>query len=238
MLLLHYSINILSANIDINVKTAKFFSYLCTTIYNMKFMDKPIQPIFDKNTVEFVTVAAEYCGFLERINEVSRSSFVDKTLKLLPLLYLKASLLPACERTSYVDPETFVTETDYEVLRSTIGTLMAEADDYLEVFLEDMAYSDTPIKQNISENLADLYQVLKNFICVYQLGLDYTMNDALAICKEGFNDYWGQILVNVMRALHQVRYSPDFETEETDEYDDTYTENDLYEGLDMGYDNE
>lgn len=28
-------------------------------------MEKYSQVIFDKNTVEFVTVAAEFCGFLE-----------------------------------------------------------------------------------------------------------------------------------------------------------------------------
>ena len=32
-------------------------------------MEKYSQVIFDKNTVEFVTVAAEYCGFLERTRD-------------------------------------------------------------------------------------------------------------------------------------------------------------------------
>ena len=76
------------------------------------------QPIFDANTVEFVTVAAEFCGFLERTPEMQPSEFVDRSLKLLPLLYLKASLLPDCEPLDDIEPETFVTETDYEHLRS------------------------------------------------------------------------------------------------------------------------
>ena len=29
-------------------------------------MEKESQTIFDKNVIEFVTVAAEFCGFLER----------------------------------------------------------------------------------------------------------------------------------------------------------------------------
>ena len=121
-------------------------------------MEKSNTPIiFDKNTVEFVTVAAEFCGFLERVNETKRRTFVDTALKLLPLLYLKASLLPQGERIDEFDPETFVTEGDYERVRCAIAALMGEKDDYLDVFLDDMAYSDTPIKQNISENLADIY---------------------------------------------------------------------------------
>ena len=95
--------------------------------------------------MEFVTVAAEFCGFLERVSEQKRSQFVDTALKLLPLLYLKASLLPECERMEDFDPETFVTESDYEQLRREVAALMGDRDDYLEVFLDDMMYSDTPI---------------------------------------------------------------------------------------------
>ena len=201
------------------------------------------QVIFDKNAVEFVTVAAAFCGFMERVSDMKRRDFVDKSLKLLPLLYLKASLLPACERMEESDPETFVTETDYEVVRSSVASLLGEYDDFLEVFLDDMAYSDTPIHQNISECLADIYQPLKDFICVFQLGLEQTMNDSLAICRELFAEFWGQRLVNVMRALHDVKYRQLAHGEETEEessplYEDNCTEEELYEGLDMGDDDE
>lgn len=201
------------------------------------------QVIFDKNAVEFVTVAAEFCGFMEQVSDMKRRDFVDKSLKLLPLLYLKASLLPACERMEESDPETFVTETDYEVVRSSVASLLGEYDDFLEVFLDDMAYSDTPIHQNISECLADIYQPLKDFICVFQLGLEQTMNDSLAICRELFAEFWGQRLVNVMRALHDVKYRQLAHGEETEEeaspfYEDNCTEEELYKGLDMGGDDE
>ena len=208
-------------------------------------MEKSISAIYDKNTVEFVTVAAEFCGFLERTGEMKRRPFVDKALKLLPLLYLKASLLPEyAERMDEFDPETFVTEGDYERVRAGVAALMGRYDDYLDVFLDDMAYSDTPICQTISEGLADIYQSVKDFICVYQLGLGRTMNDALVVCRENFSEFWGQRLLNVMRALHDVKYNVRQETdEEADEplpavfdADANYTEDDLYEGLDTGED--
>ncbi len=210
--------------------------YLCASI-SVIMEEKNSQVIFDKNAVEFVTVAAEFCGFMERVSDMKRRDFVDKSLKLLPLLYLKASLLPACERMDDSDPETFVTETDYEVLRGSVASLLGEYDDYLEVFLDDMAYSDTPIHQNISECLADIYQPLKDFICVFQLGLEQTMNDSLAICRELFAEFWGQRLVNVMRALHDVKYRQLAHEEAEDEsplYEGHCTEEELYEGLDMG----
>ena len=185
-------------------------------------MEKNTQVIFDRNTVEFVTVAAEFCAFLERSERMKRSVFVDTTLKILPLLYLKASMLPEVETINEDTPESFVTEEDYEVIRLTIATIMAEKDDYLEVFLQDMAYSDTPIKATISEDLADIYQDIKDFVSVYRLGFDETMNDSLAVCKENFGLYWGQKLVNTLRALHDVKYNvkdEDIEDEEGDDED-------------------
>lgn len=183
-------------------------------------MKKESQTIFDKNVIEFVTVAAEFCAFLERAEGMKRKAFVGTTLKILPLLYLKASMLPKCEVIGEEAPETYVTEEMYEVLRINLSDIMAEKDDYLEVFLPDMAYSDQPIKKNISEDLADIYQDIRDFIFVFQLGLNETMNDALAICQENFGMLWGQKLVNTLRALHDVKYNQEPDEEEPGEEDE------------------
>ena len=181
------------------------------------------QVIFDRNVIEFVTVAAEFCGFLERAEGMKRDKFVDTSLKILPLLYLKASLLPECEMMSDEYPENYVTEETYDILRMNIASVLTEKDDYLEVFLPDMAYSDTPIKKCISEDLADIYQDIKDFIFIFQLGLNETMNDSLVICKENFGNIWGQKLVNTLRALHDVKYNTSpFEDEEKSEEEDDH----------------
>lgn len=178
-------------------------------------MEKESQVIFSKNAVEFVTVAAEYCAFLERAEGMPRNQFVAIMLKMLPLLYIKASMLPQVEPMADEAPETYVTEEIYEVLRINIADILAEKDDYLEVFLPEMAYSDTPIKKNISEDLADIYQDIKDFIFVFRLGFNETMNDSLYIVKESFGQIWGQKLVNTLRALHDVYYNlPDDEEED------------------------
>ena len=170
-------------------------------------MEKESQTIFDKNVIEFVTVAAEFCAVLERAERMKRSDFVDTSLKILPLLYLKASMLPKCETIGEGVLETYVTEEIYEILRINLAELMGDKDDYLDVFVQDMVYSDQPIKKSISEDLADIYQDIKDFIFVFQLGLNETMNDSLAICQENFGMLWGQKLVNTLRALHDVKYS-------------------------------
>ncbi len=187
----------------------------------MGSMEKDSQVIFDRNVVEFVTVAAEFCKLLEQAEGATRAKFVDTMLKVLPLLYLKATLLPPCEVTGEEAPESYVSEEVYEVLRMNLCTILADKDDYLEVFIEEMRYSDRPITGYISENLADIYQDIKDFIFVFQLGLNRTMHDALAICQENFRLHWGQKLVNTLRALHSVRYAGDEADEETDGREET-----------------
>ena len=182
-------------------------------------MKKESELIFERNVVEFVTVAAEFCKFLEQAETTPQNAFVDTSLKILPLLYLKAEMLPACERMGEDDLETFVTEDAYEVLRMNIAGIMAEKDDYLDVFVSEMKYSDQPIRKFISEELADIYQDIRDFIFVFQLGLNETMHDALAVCQENFKLYWGQKLVNALRALHDAKYNGNNDDEEDDDED-------------------
>ena len=169
--------------------------------------------IYSKNIIEFVTVSAEYCAFIERTPELEKEEFVDKIIKILPLLYLKATLLSPEEPEEESYPEKFVTENIYESIRIGIESLLGEEDSYLEVFQTDMKYSEEPLAASISEGLADIYQDLKDFISVYRLGNEPQMLEALYVCYENFVSYWGQQLVNVLRALHGIKYSPDSDEE-------------------------
>lgn len=174
--------------------------------------------VYGKNSVEFVTVAAEFCAFVERAGSMSKDEFTDKITKLLPLLYLKASLIAPEEY--YVEyPEKFVTEEVYNEIRNSVENLFGIHDTYLEVFVEEMQYSDTPITAYISEDIADIYQDIKDFLSVYRLGNDDLSRAALTECLEGFKDYWGQKIANVMRPLHSLCY-----TTNEDEYDSDYDE--------------
>lgn len=69
-----------------------------------------------------------------------------------------------------------------------------------------MKYSDQPITRYISEGLADIYQDIKDFIFVFRQGVNRNMHNALATCQDNFKLYWGQKLVNTLRALHEVKY--------------------------------
>ncbi|MBD8387509.1 DUF5063 domain-containing protein [Dysgonomonas sp. BGC7] len=165
--------------------------------------------VYSRDSIEFVTVAVQYCAFLENFEETTESELTDKLTKILPLLYLKTSLVPETDSVNEDEPEISVTEDDYNYISSKLYNVFLNNDTYLEVFLQDMKYSETPISANISEDLADIYQDLKNFITIFERGITENMNDALYVCTENFKTYWGQKLVNVLRALHSLKYATD-----------------------------
>lgn len=174
--------------------------------------------VYSRNTVEFVTVAAEFCAFLEQSEGRKRQYFVDTILKLLPLLYLKASLIPQIEEDEDFYAEEFVTEQDYEYLRSILSAIMSREDDYMDLNNQEVRFSDEPVVRSVSEDLADIYQALKNFVETYKLGIEYNMAEAVAAVSERFGLYWGQTLTDVLKALHRVKYRPS-EVEDDDGYD-------------------
>lgn len=170
-------------------------------------MEKENNPIYERNTLEFVTVALEFCTFVENAGQSGLFDFTDKAIKLLPLLYLKATLLPEVEEEENVELETTVTEDMYESVRTRIALLLGESDSYLETFHPDMQYSDTPIAAFISENLADIYQDTGNFISLFRQGNEEAMLQSIALCRNNFREFWGQQLLNALKALHAVRYN-------------------------------
>ncbi len=160
--------------------------------------------VYQEPAIEFVTVAVQTCLYLEQAMEQEKSEFIEKMLCLLPLLYLKAKLLPKASEEMDGYPERFVTESEYDDIRQMVAAKLGSDDAYLEVFVEDMRYSDEPITAFISENIADIYQEVKDLACNYQTREESVMNDALVNCLEGFEQHWGQKLLNVLRPLHML----------------------------------
>jgi len=170
-------------------------------------MDKNSDPVYSRHVIEFVAVANEFCKYAEHASEIKGEELLKILQRLLPLLYLKASFLPVF--TPFFDDtnEKFVTENDWTRIHDDFRKKIGSANDYLEVFDEKINDSEGPVSASISENMADMYQDLKNFIILYQTGTVEVMNDALWECRMNFENYWGQKLVNALRAVHKFNYS-------------------------------
>ena len=84
--------------------------------------------VYQDATIEFVTVAAQTCLFLEHTAETDRHEFIEKILCLLPLLYLKTRLLHRPEALLDGEPQHFVQEEDYHYIQSGVKNLLGTDD--------------------------------------------------------------------------------------------------------------
>lgn len=170
-------------------------------------MDENNDPVYSRNVIEFVAVANEFCKYAERASGLKGDELLKILQRILPLMYIKASLLPSLDPFFEDGNEKFVTESEWisvnDILREKFGT----ANDYLEVFDEKISDTEGPVLSSISENIADIYQDIKDFLLLYQTGTSEVMNDAIWECRMNFENFWGQKLVNAMRAIHKFLYS-------------------------------
>lgn len=169
--------------------------------------------VYNRDILEFAAAALEFCTWMEHEAVSGRTRFVKRATKLLPLLYLKTSLLPDMPE-SDDEGAHFITEETYDLLRTRIAGLLGEYDTFLDTFSPDMPYSDTPVAAFISENLADIYQALGNFVYLFRQGDENTMFQALSACTAAFRQYWGQSLLNALKALHAIRYDDDMQADD------------------------
>ena len=161
-------------------------------------------PVYSRQVIEFVTVANEFCSFMEAAGQFERLDFIHKIQKLLPLLYLKGSLILEMESVLDEGNEKFVTEQEYDFVKDQVQAHMGELDDYSELWNAKVPDNTEPVITSISENMADIYQDLKDFVSLYSMGTTEIMNDAVWECKMNFENYWGQILVNALRVIHRI----------------------------------
>lgn len=160
------------------------------------------------NSLAFIALTNEYCHALEEAADCDRDQFMAQMLKLLPRIYIAASDLERDVSYSEYEILPSLEEESYNQVRDLVSQLMADEDVYLEVFAEDMKYSDMPIATSISENLSDLYQEFFNFIASVKEADTDVQLELIGQCKANFRNYWGQTLCNVMRALNTAYYNP------------------------------
>lgn len=170
----------------------------------MQTPDQNLSP----NDLTFIALCNEYNETLFKAPQMEKEDFVRQMLRLLPRIYMSASdIKPSLFEEPSDCIESRMDESLYDSMRNPIATLLGEDDTYLEVFQEDMKYSDTPIGASISEGLADIMQVTYNLVETVRDLPTEMISSALIEVREDFNGYWSQTLCNVMRPLNQLYYN-------------------------------
>lgn len=172
-------------------------------------MSNSDSPVYQQRVIDFVACANEFCTCLEEINNSTLGDFIKSLNLLLPKMYAAAIDLPLLDAKFEEFGQRFVNEQDYEYLKNMLAFKLGQYDSFEEVFDRDRVEYEDAVAADISEYLADIYQDIKDFLLLYQLGSEEVMYEAIWECQQNMAGLWGQKLVNVLRPIHYLNYSED-----------------------------
>ena len=165
--------------------------------------------------LEMITVANEYCLFFEKAENYPTEEILNYFQKIGPLLYLKGTLLPQIATDDPGLGERFVTEEQWEQIFKVLRDKFGENDIY-----HTHDHNFDSVQASLSDNVADIYQDMKDFILLYQKNTETARQHAIAQCRDHFSWHWGPALLHALAAVHQLLYreqiNPDVLNEETD----------------------
>lgn len=158
-----------------------------------------------KPVIEMATVANEFCYFLENLDKKEKDTLLEFMQRILPLLYLKGSLLPLMEPEYPEANERFVTEEQWERVFTELREKLEKDDEYW--IIDPLYINETePLKASISENLADIYQDMKDFLVLLQKNTVAARENAIYQCRLLHGDHWGYKVGNIFTRIHHLIY--------------------------------
>jgi len=161
----------------------------------------PNEPVFNKNVLEVLTISNELCLLIDNSDKYDKNDFLIILHRLLPLLYLKASLLKKVQASNPDASERFVTEEQYELIYQTMKKLFANGD----IFYVS-SKKENQIKVSLAEFVTDIYQDMKDFLMLYQKSSISAKENAINECVTLFEKHWGPKLIASLQALHLSIY--------------------------------
>jgi len=200
----------------------------------MQNRQSELHPVFRKESIDFVTVANEFCLLAERAGDFSKIELLTRAHKLLPLLYFKTAVLPQPAESIGEDYEKFVGEADWHFIEEKISKKLGASQRYMNITLPEHPQDSEEI--SMSEAFADIYQDLKDFVMLYETGSEDAVNEAMFELTDNFRQIWGPRILAVSAEIHTLLFgiepveeeiSPAEQTENDDFEDDDFHEIDV-----------
>lgn len=159
----------------------------------------------------FVEAAESYCRLLEQA-AANRTGDLFRTLQqALPDLYLKGSQLPKPKYCYEEEPKKFVSEDDYAAMHDILQQKIELVNGLARMSPGTRPKQHELVSFNLAECLTDVYEELKNFVRLYEIGIPQAMNDAVWICRSSYEMSLGIRLLEGLKMLHAVMYNYDVE---------------------------
>lgn len=158
-------------------------------------------PVYSKQVLELITVANEFCLFSQKVDQYSKEDIMTYYRRILPLLYLKGSLVKDITPSNPELNERFVLEEDWEALFNMVRNKLYPNDHFW--ICADPHNEDTEAeKASIAECIADCYQDMKDFIMLYQKNQLAAKENAVHELYLNFPGHWGPAITKALYALH------------------------------------
>ena len=165
--------------------------------------------IYSPEVLDFVSSSQNFCKWIEDPETLDCKSFIIKGLILLPELYSLMVSIPVSEPVFDEATEKFVTEEDWSVIYRKVENILGELNDYNDIPDKSEYDRSELITRKISEDISDIYQDLRDFLEVFRNSPEEIMNDALWECRLNFENSWGEKLLRVSRAMHNIYLKDD-----------------------------
>ena len=160
--------------------------------------------VYSSEMVEFVKAANACCAFLEQLKGTEGRDFVVDSVRHLSMVYATFLKTGETEPVFESPQEPAVTEQEWSALFQRIAMILGPHNDILRVAEEGEFDRSELVNHTISEDLADLYQELRDFTSIYSRGMEELMNDAAWELQEHFAEHWGAKLLRALQALHEL----------------------------------
>jgi hypothetical protein len=171
-------------------------------------MEDNLNKIKSTVVLEMIRVAHEFNIFSEDIAKKNTKDIISFYQKVLPLMYLKASLLPDIEVSDPTANERYVAEEHWESIYMSLKEKFAKADEFWE-----LDENNDSAKASLAEKLADIYQDTKDFVVLFQKNQMAAKENAVFEMKRLFMVHWGPRSISVLNQLHTVLYQQEIEKE-------------------------
>ena len=160
--------------------------------------------VYSAEMVEFVRVANDYCQFLEELKDVGGKVFISSSVRHLAAVYHTFSGIGGTDPVDDSAGDHSVSEQDWSALFQRIAMLLGPHNDTIRLADEGEFDRSEVISHTVSEDMADIYQELRDFTTIYSRGVEDFMNDAGWELNERFAEHWGKKLLRALSALHEL----------------------------------
>jgi hypothetical protein len=169
------------------------------------------EPIYSKSVLEMFTVANEYSIFIEQAAKYDVADVYNYLIKVLPLMYLKGAMLPEVIVEYPEANERFVTGEQWQDIFNDLRNKFGSDDTYL--YCEPEGSTDKLHASSLAENIADIYQDMKDFTLLYSKESQAARENAVAEITRLFKIHWGSRAATSLRHIHFLLFGDDLDEE-------------------------